>query len=559
MKGLVADLSGTPLDGTVHRLQATDRELAGDVGDEVAAVIAFFLEARLTFAAQQGKKPSAAPFSTTAGYVSCFEHVRKPRPTGRRAPYMLLCMKEANPDTSYCTALSQLIDVCWGGERKSATLATNLLAPNEICVLLEGVPIEADEAKLASFLHQWLQRHGMTNDSICSGDTAAAALGVAVGAFLTPDLVLDAARVAIVDRPSFRGRMTDLIGSHKSGYMVIVGLPGAGKTTILASIAREAKAIVHFNRRSEGIVRPAQFLQNVTGQILIRYKAPSVLTALSRHGQAEQLDVLFEAVAPQLSAEAPLVLAVDGLDEAELPTSTPGANALYLPEHLPPHVFVICTTRPASIALRSHAAPSIVKISDFPDEVREAATQYIETWLRRPSVQSFLKKTAKEPDFFAEELLVKSEGNFMYLWYVFSGIEDRPQWAQQLDELPLGLPDYYEQHWRLMEVTPADRPMAAFVVYALCEAEAPLTIRQLSELASCSASDVARFLEKWAPFLNSERRSEGTSRYSLYHESFRDFLQTRPAVEAAGIDRERVQTAVTDHFWNKIDDRSSPK
>jgi hypothetical protein len=56
-----------------------------------------------------------------------------------------------------------------------------------------------------------------------------------------------------------------------SGYILITGEPGIGKSALLAQLVKECGYFHHFNIALQGIRSPRHFLTNVCAQLIVRY------------------------------------------------------------------------------------------------------------------------------------------------------------------------------------------------------------------------------------------------------------------------------------------------
>mgnify|MGYP006309417551 CR=1 FL=1 len=131
----------------------------------------------------------------------------------------------------------------------------------------------------------------------------------------------------------------------------------------------------------------------------------------------------------------------------------------------------------------------------------------------------------------------KSEGNFMYLHYVLPEIEKGAYQDLELDKLPAGLQNYYEDHWRRMGMTDKPLPKDKIkIIYILSLLPEPLSIEQLSKLTNEDFYNVQNVINEWVAFLHDHIREADTKkRYSFYHESFRDFLHRNDIIKAAKV------------------------
>jgi hypothetical protein len=59
--------------------------------------------------------------------------------------------------------------------------------------------------------------------------------------------------------------------ANPRGYLVIRGQPGIGKTALAAQLVKTKGYVHHFNSRSKGVTKAAQFLRNICAQLIARY------------------------------------------------------------------------------------------------------------------------------------------------------------------------------------------------------------------------------------------------------------------------------------------------
>ena len=200
------------------------------------------------------------------------------------------------------------------------------------------------------------------------------------------------------------------------------------------------------------------------------------------------------------------------------------------------NVFFIVTTRPKK-EVRFQLRVGHVKDFDFGDEVlsennKEDAECFIRSWLQNDSVQEWMKANECGEEQFVCELLVKSQGNFMYLHHVLPSIADpnshlRPRQPFRIQDLPQGLLAFYHQHWEQMQ----REDLALFerlyepVVCVLAAVEELVTVDILSEVTGLGEREVRRVLQEWWEFLYRTTEPNGLELYRLYHRSFQEFLE----------------------------------
>ena len=119
----------------------------------------------------------------------------------------------------------------------------------------------------------------------------------------------------------------------RSGYTLVRGEPGIGKTAIAAELIRSRNYVHHFNIATDGVRETRLFLPNVCAQLIERYGLP--YETLPRHAEvgSAQLTALLDEAAgvAREDGDLPVVIVVDALDEAETPDPATGENRLALP------------------------------------------------------------------------------------------------------------------------------------------------------------------------------------------------------------------------------------
>jgi KaiC/GvpD/RAD55 family RecA-like ATPase len=136
----------------------------------------------------------------------------------------------------------------------------------------------------------------------------------------------------------------------ESGYVIVVGEPGIGKTALAAFLVLRGAYVHHFNIAPENVRSPRQFLENVCAQLVAKYELDYTTLPPDVGDDAGFLNrLLAEAAArSQERGTGALVIVIDALDEAEDVGLSPGENRLRLPRALPQGVFIVVTTREES-------------------------------------------------------------------------------------------------------------------------------------------------------------------------------------------------------------------
>lgn len=344
----------------------------------------------------------------------------------------------------------------------------------------------------------------------------------------------------IVDKTAdFIGRqfvfdtLDDFLRNNKSGYFIIQGEPGIGKTAVLAQLVKTRGYPHHFNVAPQNIRSPRQFLANACAQIIARYDLPyQFLPDDATEDSSFLVQCLEEAaVKPE---NQPVVLVVDALDESERLGLPPRVNSLYLPPSLPGGAYIVVTSRPLDdLKLVVSYSQSLFLEPDSKNnllDIRSYIGNYLQTDVK---LQERLTGWRVTEEAFIEALVQKSEGNFIYLHYVLPAISAGKFQRGTMDDLPKGLQDYYRGHWNQMQIAEADEfdELYAPVVCVLAVAREPVTVEQLYMWTGKKRAKIKRAIAKWREFLEKEVAND-QSYYRLYHTSFQDFLKKKVDLKA---------------------------
>jgi hypothetical protein len=364
---------------------------------------------------------------------------------------------------------------------------------------------------------------------------------------------------AFVGREWLFDAVDSFVAKEQSGYVLILGDPGIGKTTLIAEMVRRHGYPHHFNVRSEGIGRPEQFLPSICAQLVARFALGHSKLPPETARDATFLRTLLEEVAGKLRPERKkLVLLVDALDETD-PQSIPrGANPLYLPAHLPAGVFLVATSRRGPFRPQHSCPEHVIDLETESENNFADVRLFAESWLGREGIRTYLETQHLGETAFLDELVRLSQGNFMYLHHVLPEIERGAYATRSFAALPAGLHRYYEDHWCRMR---DGAPGAWFdyklpVLVTLSVAREPISIDLISAFSRVEGrARIQAVLDEWAPFLHASEVPEGdkvSTRYRLYHESFHDFIAGKDQVKGERVDLEEANRSVADTLWREL-------
>jgi hypothetical protein len=381
--------------------------------------------------------------------------------------------------------------------------------------------------------------------------------GTRAGAFeqhlrKSADFIKDRTRDFVGRKFVFKAVRT-FVRSHDCGYFFIKGDPGIGKSSVAASLVRKNGYIHHFNNRARGTGTTDVFLRNVCSQLILTYGLDyaSLPAEAARNGNF--LAGLLEKASQASKPSTRVVIVVDALDEVgHAPPD--GANLLYLPPILPKNVFVIATSRRQELPLRIECPHDTIEIKPRSSDNREDIRAYLKRKARGCKIGAYVRAQKLDRDSFVEIMGEKSQGNFMYLHYVLPEIEKGAYKDLAFERLPVGLQNYYEDHWRRMGMMAGPPPDTKLkVLYILSEVRNPLSRRVLAKYSGVDEVPVQRVLDEWREFLHPI--PGGTiMRYSLYHDTFRDFLNRKDIIQASGVNLRDIVKHICVEILSWIDD-----
>ncbi|MEG4490725.1 ATP-binding protein [Microcoleus sp. D3_18_C4] len=333
--------------------------------------------------------------------------------------------------------------------------------------------------------------------------------------------------------------------TNRKGYFVLEAEPGVGKSSILAQcvLMMRRRCVTHFNSRSDGIVDAKTFLENACLQLIDGFKLRDKYRQLPENATANGnfLGRLLGEVSATLGGKK-LIFVVDALDEVDLSLQSSGSNVLYLPDVLPDNVYFIVSKRPESLLLPTTKNDRVFDLMQYDAESLEDTKAYIaKRTSNSASIQNWIASHDLSLEQFVGAVAQKSQNNFMYLRYVLNDIETGEYMDVSLEDLPRELTGYYRKHWAQM-MGREDDPlleMKVKIIYVISKAREAVSRGWIAKSVGETDFKVQQVLKKWDSFLRQQQVS-GESRYSIYHNSFREFLAKDETVQSAGVNVEEL-------------------
>jgi hypothetical protein len=343
------------------------------------------------------------------------------------------------------------------------------------------------------------------------------------------------------------------------GYFVLRGDPGIGKSALIARMVKDRDHVHHFNLRADGIQRPETFLGNVCAQLTARYSLGLSFLPPEATQDSRFLSSLLEKAAARLPPEGKLFVLVDALDESDRTGLPPGANALFLPTTLPQGVYMVVTTRRGGSLLRIDCEQQVLDLEqDSAGNVADVR-EFVESKLPLPGIRTYLATQALDDETFVVEMVDKSQGNFMYLRYVLPEIERGAYQDRSFDTLPVGLQNYYQDHWGRMR-TRDENAWFEFqlpVLVALTVVKEPVSIDLIEDFAGVKdRKRIWTVLQEWDQFLYTKQERDDAGqpqkRYRLYHESFHDFIAAKDEVADERVTLKGAHARISEVLWQDL-------
>ncbi|MBK1989739.1 ATP-binding protein [Sphaerospermopsis aphanizomenoides BCCUSP55] len=329
--------------------------------------------------------------------------------------------------------------------------------------------------------------------------------------------------------------INNFLHRYPKGYFTIVGVPGSGKSAILAQLVLQNPDIIYYHAQIPGKNRVEEFLKDICTRLDSLFSTPPQPSPQGRREidfvNANEGSWLFsnllQQVSENLPSDAKLIIIIDGLDAINLEHQALGTNLFYLPRYLPEKVYFIFARRPYK---KSHSgllieAPSqVLDLSDFQRENREDVQEFIRR-KRSRSVRVAHTAETQSSQRNIINLIHENEDNFMYVQQVLTafadGFYDQPE---NINSIPPDLESYYQQHWQKMQGDGLS-DVAVNVLRVLTAGEMQtMSALAISQEVNVDVFDVMEVIEQWLEFLQ-ETRTGKEIKYQLYHHSFRLWLR----------------------------------
>jgi WD40 repeat protein len=313
-----------------------------------------------------------------------------------------------------------------------------------------------------------------------------------------------------------------LLGANDTGWVVITGGPGMGKSAILSRWLdhREAAGAAvphHFVRRQ--VIdwdQPERIAASLAAQI-------EAIFPEQRDARAKpegRLPELLGRVSQRLGASGRLVIVIDGLDETR---AEPGENPLprFLPHAVPAGIRILCATRPTYPLLGWIEARSPSRRVNLDDNQWASSNEAV--------VRGFWE--AVEPDYHpplpaatVAAAIARAGGNVLHAVMLHDVLRDAPAEQRRAERIPGGLKHLIGEAWDRAASTESVRVGLGL----LCAAQQAISLDMLAESAAWSYDDKERFVREARQLLLEEPASwAGATAYRPRHDWVRELMAER--------------------------------
>jgi hypothetical protein len=342
----------------------------------------------------------------------------------------------------------------------------------------------------------------------------------------------DPSRVySAADLDAFTGRdwlvrkVDRFLTDQSCGYVFIEADAGMGKTAFSAWLVKTRNYFSHFVRYSGASSQ--EVYCNLSAQLIGRFHldnyAPGGMVPdwVQTPGGFE---ALIAAAAEAAEHERPVVIVIDGIDEAP-PSGYP--MPFGLPVLLPDGVFVIGTFRSGSWPGRPDSPAITMSINKDDPRNGEDIRSYLTRAANEEVLAPVLARAGMPSALLAEVLSVRCDGVWVYLRYVLQELRLGLRQPGAVADMPVGLWAYYADEVRGWRHDPAWDGELLPLLTALAVAGEALPVRTLARLAGgLDEGQVRRRCDiTFRPFLTVIGGATGTPfQYEIYHSSFLDVV-----------------------------------
>jgi hypothetical protein len=289
----------------------------------------------------------------------------------------------------------------------------------------------------------------------------------------------------------------DFLNTHGSGYFIVRGAPGQGKTAFSCQLVKHGGYVHHFISRSGSRSDTRLILRSLLSQLLPLAGGGGLPESIS-----ELTKTFEETLAAVAAKQKRVVIVIDALDE--LPAEA-GELPYLATDALPEGVFYVVTSRPGNLLDRLQE-----RLFALPPQLFDLGP------LDLPEISDLLR--ARKPDIREadlERIAEASQGNPLYLRAVADELDRTPAYDLQL--LPSTVEGFFRNSTSGLR---GGNLVLAEILGLLSVARTSLSMRELSEITGHSQRQVDE--QGIRPIRQFLLKTDGS--YSFYHARFHEFV-----------------------------------
>ncbi len=265
-------------------------------------------------------------------------------------------------------------------------------------------------------------------------------------AYISPDTVFQRVAIDRFARREWLAREVDeFFKASDRGYFILEAEAGLGKTAFMAWLVKQRSYIHLFVEQSPGAEGMVHGVRSLAAQVIRtwdlrgRVEDGVLPRAASR---PDFLDGLLREAARARDLrrrDEPIVLVVDGLDEAGAPA---GLNPLGLPPRLPKGVYVVAAYRIGAAVLNVDEPKRPFQLKAGGKNRNDMRSYLQDAAARLRAAGALDRARGSGDDDFVRALIGKCDGVWIYMRYIMDEIERGERAPLDLDELPDNLWEY---------------------------------------------------------------------------------------------------------------------
>lgn len=323
-----------------------------------------------------------------------------------------------------------------------------------------------------------------------------------------------------VGRDDEIGRLDSFLNDKPSGVIVVTAKAGFGKTALLANwvYSRQGRdcfiAYHFFNHADEGTRSVINAYRNLLRQLYIYEEIADERIPNDENELREALYAFMQEHGAH--ADEPLVIVIDGLDEADKIFSSP------FPAQLPEGVFIIASAR-ADEAVETESLRNWVATAERL-HLSRLSDMAIGDYLKQAG-NGELAQLAQDRSFVAE-VAEKTEGYPLYLRYLsdemIAAVEMGQDIQATLTRSPRGFSDYVRLQLRILAEVVHQQHEVQDLFSIMSVALGALSEEDLQELTGLTTIDFLALPRQVTRWLSIQTLPNGPSRYLFAHPSLAD-------------------------------------